>query len=141
MIKLYHYLFYRTFLSISRTNKTTPEKNAASYLSFIFLINIITLYFPFIKSFNIKVSYFILGIAVLVSFLNLNYFLKENKTKAIITEFKSGEYNPFWRYSFDFYPDISLLLMTKIISNDSTHLLGMAIFLLILRGVSYFSNL
>ena len=42
--KAYHYLYYRTYEIILKTNKISPESSSARFLSILFLINILTVY-------------------------------------------------------------------------------------------------
>ena len=88
MIKIYHYIFFSTYIYISKTNSISPKSSTARLISLCFLINIFTIYFLILKKFDAKNFYIFSEMALIVCFFNFWYFLQKNKYEEISNEFK-----------------------------------------------------
>lgn len=108
--KVYHYLFYRTYQSILKTNKTSSETSSARLLSIAFFVNIFSVYFFVFKSFDKNIFFAFCAIGFFISILNLRY-LNDAKCKLIIYEFKSFKANLFCKYLVDSYYYLSFFIL------------------------------
>ena len=107
----YHYIYFRTYYVISKTNKTSAESSASRLLSVSILLNCMSIYF-FLKSpFDEKGLYFFLSAGVLLSFLNFKYFMNDKRRNAIIESFETLEIASFFKYIVDIYPWLSILVV------------------------------
>ncbi len=107
----YHYIYFRTYFVISKTNKTSAESSASRLLSVSILLNCMSIYF-FLKSpFETKGLYVFLSIGVLLSFLNFNYFMNDKRRNVIIANFETLEIATFFKYIVDLYPWLSILVV------------------------------
>jgi hypothetical protein len=141
MIKIYHYIYYRTYFIISKTNKLSAESSSARLLSIAILLNVFTVFFFLKEPFNLIGFYSFLIIGIILSFLNLKYFMNEYRNQLIISEFQTLKVNSFWKYSIDIYPWLSILL--TVISTGASYntifvLIGI---LIVLRLIQYFYEL
>lgn len=66
MTRVYHYVYYRTYYVISKTNKIIPEISSAQLLSISILLNVVTIYFFLKEPFSTEGFY--------VFFINWNHF-------------------------------------------------------------------
>lgn len=138
--RIYHYLYYRTYEVISRTNKTSPELSSAGLLSIAVLINISTVYFFLFEISNKPFFIYFFSLAVLLSFLNL-FYLRYSRCKLIILEFKNLKINWFYKSLIDSYFYLSFLfLLVSINASLSTILYYLGIIIL-LKIVDYFWNM
>jgi len=111
MIKnVYHYLYFRTYRMILRTNKTSTESSSARILSLLFFANIMSLYFLFSNTHNSIVIYSCGIFGFTISILNLRYF-DHKKTESLIFDFKDIQVKVFYRYLADSYPYLSFLIL------------------------------
>lgn len=141
MIKIYHYIYYRTHFIIYKTNKLSAESSSARLLSVAILLNVFTVFFFLEEPFNLIGFYSFLTIGIILSFLNLKYFMNEYRNQLIISEFKTLKVNPFWKYSVDIYPWLSIFL-TVISTGASYNTIFVLIGILImLRLIQYFYEL
>jgi hypothetical protein len=141
MIKIYHYIYYRTHFIISKTNKLSAESSSARLLSIAILLNVFTVFFFLKEPFNLIGFYSFLTIGIILSFLNLKYFMNDYRNQLIISEFQTLKVNPFWKYSIDIYPWLSIFL-TVISTGASYNTIFVLIGILImLRLIQYFYEL
>jgi hypothetical protein len=89
MTEIYHYLYYRTYFVISKTNKFTAASSAARLLSTATLLNTFTLFFFLNEPFNLIGFYVFLSIGIVLSLLNLKYLTNEYRNQLIISDFKT----------------------------------------------------
>jgi hypothetical protein len=141
MIKIYHYIYYRTYFIISKTNKLSAESSSAGLLSVAILLNVFTVFFFLKEPFNLIGFNSFLIVGIILSFLNLKYFMNEYRNHLIISEFQTLKVNPFWKYSIDIYPWLSIFLI--VISTGASYntifvLIGIFI---MLRLIQYFYEL
>lgn len=141
MIKIYHYIYYRTYFVISKTNKLSAESSSARLLSIAILLNIFTVYFFLKEPFNLIGFYSFLIIGIILSFLNLKYFMNEYRNQLIISEFQTLQINPFWKYSIDIYPWLSILLTVISIGASYNTIFVLIVILIVLRLIQYFYEL
>jgi hypothetical protein len=111
MTEIYHYLYYRTYFVISKTNKFTAASSAARLLSTATLLNTFTLFFFLNEPFNLIGFYVFLSIGIVLSLLNLKYLTNEYRNQLIISDFKNLQVNLFWKCSIDIYPWLSIVLI------------------------------
>ena len=111
MTRVYHYVYYRTYYVISKTNKIIPEISSAQLLSISILLNIFTIYFLLGSPFGKTGFYIFLSIGIILSFLNLKYFMNDNRRKSIISDFQTLKMPIFFKYLVDIYPWLSILLI------------------------------
>jgi hypothetical protein len=141
MIKIYHYIYYRTYFVISKTNKLSAESSSARLLSIAILLNVFTVFFFLKEPFNLIGFYSFLIIGIILSFLNLKYFMNEYRSQLIISEIQTLKVNSFWKYSIDIYPWLSILL-TVISAGASYNTIFVIIgILIVLRLIQYFYEL
>ncbi len=141
MIKIYHYIYYRTYFVISKTNKLSAESSSARLLSIAILLNVFTVFFFLKEPLNLIGFYSFLIIGIILSFLNLKYFMNEYRSQLIISEIQTLKVNPFWKYSIDIYPWLSILL-TVISAGASYNTIFVIIgILIVLRLIQYFYEL
>lgn len=120
MTKVYHYIYYRTYAVISKTNKLNAKFSSKSLLSFSVLFNVFTIFFFLKIPSDIITFYGFLSIGIVLGFLNLKYF-NENRIKLIILEFNSLEIHIVCKYLVDIYPWLSILLfLVSTGANDNT---------------------
>ena len=138
MIKTaYHYLFYRTYEVILKTNQSSSESSSARLLSILFFINIFTVYFFLFNSYRTISFYVFIIIGVGLSILNLWYF-NNVRHNDIISEFKNYKVKLAYKYLADSYPYLSgLFFLISIRVNFSTILYYSGIIVLI-KLISYF---
>ncbi|OXB00247.1 hypothetical protein [Flavobacterium pectinovorum] len=138
MIKTaYHYLFYRTYEVILKTNQSSSESSSARLLSILFFINIFTVYFFLFNSYRTISFYVFIIIGVGLSILNLWYF-NNVRHNDIISEFKNYKVKLAYKYLADSYPYLSgLVFLISIRVNFSTILYYSGIIVLI-KLISYF---
>lgn len=141
MIKIYHYIYYRTYFVISKTNKLSPESSSSRLLSVAIFLNVFTLFFFLKEPFNLIGYYSFLIIGIILSFLNLKYFMNGYRNQLIISEFQTIKVNLFWKYSIDVYPWLSILL-TVISAGASYNTIFVIIgILIVFRLIKYFYDL
>lgn len=138
MIRIYHSLFYYTYINISKTNSLSAKSSSARIVSLCFLINVFSIYFILFEEFNSTSFYLFFIIAITISTLNLWYFAQKNKAEEIVNQFKFKQTNLFWRYSIKFYPDISILTCIKSFSTDSDLLLKALFVIIVARLIMLF---
>jgi len=140
MIKTaYHYLFYRTYEVILKTNQSSSESSSARLLSILFFINIFTVYFFLFNSYHTISFYVFIIIGVGLSILNLWYF-NNVRQNDIISEFKNYKVKLACKYLADSYPYLSgLVFLISIRVNFSTILYYFGLIVLI-KLISYFWN-
>ena len=111
MTNVYHYIYFRTYYVVSKTNKLSAESSASRLLSVSILLNCMSMYF-FLKSpFDEKGFFVFLSVGVLLSFLNFNYFMNDKRRNAIIANFDVLEIATFFKYLVDVYPWLSILVI------------------------------
>lgn len=132
MIKTaYHYLYYRTYEIILKTNQTSSESSSARFLSILFFINIVTLYFFVFNSYQAIYFYVFIIIGIGLSILNLWYF-NNVRQNDIVSEFKNYKVKLAYKYLVDSYPYLSgLVLLISIKVSFSTILYYFGLILLI----------
>jgi len=132
MIKTaYHYLYYRTYEVILKTNQTSSESSSARFLSILFFINIFTLYFFVFSSYQAIYFYVFIIIGIGLSILNLWYF-NNVRQNDIVSEFKNYKVKLAYKYLVDSYPYLSgLVLLFSIKVSFSTILYYFGLILLI----------
>ncbi|MBA4317141.1 MAG: hypothetical protein C0412_01960 [Flavobacterium sp.] len=138
MTKVYHYIYFRTYDVISKTNKIIPEISSAQLLSISILLNIFTIYFLLGSPFGKTGFYIFLSIGIISSFLNLKYFMNDNRRKSIISDFQTLKMPIFFKYLVDIYPWLSILL---ILISTNTNYNTIFIFigvLIVLRLMQFF---
>lgn len=135
--KAYHYLYFRTYQVILKSNKTSPESSSVSIISFSFLINVLSIYPLFTSSFNKVVFYtfFVIGMGLFI--MNLVYF-NDIRRKEIISEFKDLKVNIFNKYLVDFYPSLSFLTLLLCIKASYTTILYYLGILLVIKLAALF---
>lgn len=138
--KIYDFIYYRTYLSLSKTNTISSITSSARLLSTTLLINIMTFFFLFEKHFSETGFYIACVLATLGSFYVLNRF-NDKKAKIIIREYSEKKINKIWICLIDYYPDLSLLIC--IISTGAnlytiSTTLGIII---VLRGFLFFAEM
>ena len=138
MKNIYHYIYFRTYYVISKTNKLSAESSASRLLSVSILLNCMSVYF-FLKSpFETKGFYVFLSVGVLLSFLNFKYFMNDKRRNTIITNFKTLEFATFFKYIVDVYPWLSILVvLISTGANFNTILICIGI-LVVLRLIQFF---
>jgi hypothetical protein len=140
IVKIYEYIYYRTYFVISKTNSISPSYSSASLLSITFLLNVFTIYFFLKEPFEMIGFYFFLSIGIAISFLNLRYFLDEIKIKSINSEYENLKVNRLWNYLIDSYPWLSILIfLLSAGANYNTIFTFVAIFI-ILRLFEFFTK-
>jgi len=108
--KAYHYLYFRTYQVVFKSNKTSTESASVSILSLSFLINVISIYFLFNRSFNTVAFYIFCTIGLGLAIMNLVYF-NDIRHKEIIFEFKDLKISMLSKYLIDYYPYLSFLIL------------------------------
>jgi len=138
MIKTaYHYLYYRIYEVILKTNQTSSESSSVRLLSILFLINIFTVYFFIFSSYQAISFYVFIIIGIGLSILNLWYF-NSVRHNDIISEFKNYKVKLAYKYLADSYPYLSgLVFLISIRVNFSTILYYFGLIVLI-KLISYF---
>ena len=119
MIKIYHFIFYRMFLSISKTNQFNPESSTLWLLSTVILLNLFTLLSFVLEKLNPTSIIIIMIVGIVLGTINVSYFSKEPNLKSILDKFKSKEISPISNFLADNYPFISILLFLKSINVES----------------------
>lgn len=111
MIKnAYHYLYFRTYQVILRTNEISTVTSAARFLSLLLFVNIMSFYL-FFNNIHNSIAFYVCGIfGFIMSILNLRYFSPE-KSDSVIFDFKNIQVNVFYRYLVDSYPYLSFLIL------------------------------
>ncbi|MET0944899.1 MAG: hypothetical protein ABWY22_05795 [Flavobacterium sp.] len=137
--KVYHYLYYRTYEVILKTNKTSSESSSARFLSILFLINIITVYSIFFNKYNNIAFYICCIVGIGLSIFNLVYF-NDAKNKSLIFEFKDLKIKSGYKYLVDIYPYVSALFLLISIEVSYTALFYYLGILVLIKLVSYFWN-
>ncbi|KAF2326809.1 hypothetical protein [Flavobacterium ginsenosidimutans] len=140
MTKAYHYLYFRTYEIISKTNKTSAESSTARFLSILFLINILTLYSLFFKSFNDIAFYSFSALGMIVSILNLRYF-DNAKNKFILYEFKDLKINRIYKTLVDSYPYLSFIFLFSSLDVGFYAIYYFIGIVILIKAVTYFWNL
>lgn len=108
--KAYHYLYFRTYQVILKTNETSTVSSTAGLLSVIFFVNIMSIYFFFNDTHN-SILFYSCGIfGFIIAILNLRYF-DHKKSESVIFEFKDIQVKVFYRYLVDSYPYLSFLIL------------------------------
>ena len=108
--KAYHYLYFRTYQVILKSNKTSPESSSASILSLSFLINVLSIYSSFNSTWNNVAFYIFCIIGLSFAVMNLMYF-DDNRCKEIIFKFKDLKISTVNKYLVDYYPFLSFLIL------------------------------
>ncbi len=138
--KIYDFIYYRTYIAVSKTNQISPISSSARLLSITLLINVMTLFFLFEIQFSEIGFYIICGLALLGSFYILNRY-NDSNAETIITRYTSTKINKIWTHLIDLYPDISIILcITATGASINTILITLGIIIL-LRGLVYFSQM
>lgn len=106
----YHYVYFRTYCVISKTNKVSPESSASRLLSVSILLNCMSIYFFLQNPFGEKGFFVFSSVGVLLSFLNFNYFMNDKRRNAIIESFETLDAT-FFKYIVDIYPWLSILVV------------------------------
>lgn len=140
--RIYNFMYYRTYLMISKTNKLSPVSSSARLLAIGFSINILALFFFFENQLpkTKKSFYFFVGVGIVGSFYIIYYFSDRN-TYYIINEYLKIKVNKFWSFLADYYFDISVLLLsisTGVELYSILYILGILIFI---RLILYFADL
>jgi len=108
---VYHYIYFRTYCVISKTNKLSAESSSSRLLSVSILLNCISIYFFLKNPFDEKGFFVFSSFGLLLSFLNFNYFMNDKRRNTIITNFKTLEISLFFKYLVDIYPWLSILVV------------------------------
>ena len=137
MTKIYHFIFYRTYHVISKTNKLNQEFSASCLMSISILINVFTLYFFLNEPFNLVGFYIFLSIGITLSFLNLRYFT-ENRIKLIISDFRTLKISKFLNHLIDINYWFFLILFLIAAGSDYYTILVFVVILILLRLLQYF---
>ncbi len=137
MTKIYHYIYYRTYSVISRTNKLSPEISASRLMSISIFINVFTTYFFLKKPFDLIGFYIFLSIGIILSFLNLRYF-SENRIRAIVLEFKTLKVSKIFNYLVDINYWLFLVLFLISAGADYYIIFCFVGILVILRLMQFF---
>lgn len=138
--KIYDFIYYRTYIAVSKTNHFSPVSSSARLLSLTLLINAMTLFFLFEIQFSEIGFYIICGLVFLGSFYILDHY-NDEKARAIIVKYKFVKIKKIWIYLIDFYPDISILLcITSTGASINTILTTLGIIVL-LRLLSLFAQM
>ena len=86
---VYHYIYFRTYYVISKTNKLSAESSSSRLLSVSILLNCMSIYFFLKNPFDEKGFFVFLSVGVLLSFLYFNYFMNDKRGNTIITNLKN----------------------------------------------------
>lgn len=139
MTKVYHYLYYRTFEIISKTNKTSAGSSSAGFLSTLVLINILSLSFLFFRSFTI-VFYSVCFFGILLSILNLKYFNTINH-ELVLHEFKDSKVKKIYKVLVDSYLYLSFILLFSSLDLGFYAIYYFIGIVILIKGIIYFWNL
>lgn len=87
---IYNYIFYKMFVTVSRTNKSIPGWSTMITLSVILFFNIITVINIFFKEYiylfaNQNIS---VGLGILLMIVNYLIFIRKNAYDKIINQYK-----------------------------------------------------
>lgn len=137
---MYHYIYYRMYIDMCKTNRFSAENSASKFLSLCLLLNIITIYFFSENLFNESGYIYFIMTGLTLSFLNAIYF-DDKKHKSIIWEFRNNKILKFWNYLIVLYPLLSFLLLSISLEFSLTSLTIIILGFLFLRALIYFSDL
>ena len=140
MQKIYHYIYYRIYVGISKRNNNHSQLNSAALFSMCVFLNVFTIFF-FLKKYLSASGYiFFLISASVLSFINFMYFDDYNH-KIIMWELKNFKIKELWKYLIDAYPLISFLLISISVSFSWNSIFVILIMFIILRAIDYFIRL
>ncbi|CAC9976972.1 hypothetical protein [Flavobacterium panici] len=140
MIKAYHYLYFRTYETISKTNKTSAEYSSAGLLSLIIFINILSVYSLLFRSFNNIAFYSCCAFGIVVLTLNFMYF-NDGRHKSILYEFKDVKIKRVYKILVDGYPYVSFIFLFSSLDIGFYTIYYFIGIVILIKAVSYFWEL
>ena len=139
-MNVFNYVFYRMYKSTSKVNDLYPEIPTIIFLSALMFLNlgsILLILDVSIENIGLNGIYLI---TTIILFLNLYYFLKNDKYKEIILEYDSKKKLLFLDVLIFIYPFISFYVCFKLLKMTNNQIGFTLIGLLLIEIFGYFSK-
>jgi hypothetical protein len=138
-LKIYDYIYIRTFKIISKVNKNVPYSSTARLLSILAFVNLMSILLLFINYLPEKIFIFGIALGIIISFYILNRF-NDPYAKQIVNDYSLTPKKKYFDKLIDFYPEISILFFTISANVGVFAILNTLMLIVMIRIIFYLAS-